>query len=183
MRILRFISLISALAIMLSVSSFAAPPVITAQPQDYFFPAGTDFSSPHPAIFSVMATGENLSYQWQMLYPDGTWNNLNYPGSNSPTMTAQIYSSSINGQRLIRCFISNDEGSVISNVVTVSVGAYIMDTIPQMLSWSSTIIESIFVWIGSACAIVIDTPLLLIGVSIFALGASIAILSRLLSRS
>lgn len=179
MRIVRFISIAAALALILSISAFAAPPLITSQPQNFFFPAGTEL--PARAEFSLMATGDDLTYQWQASINSGnSWYNLS--GANAPTFSFQVSDQTV-GQRLYRCIVSGSDGDVISRVVTVSVGTYLMDTIPQMLSWGSTIIDSIFVWIATACVSIIDTPLLLIGVSFFALGASIAILSRLLSRS
>lgn len=178
---MRFISLIAAMVLILSVSAFAAPPVITAQPQNVFFPAGTEL--PQQVFFSVMATGDNLSYQWQVSRTNGeTWTNVSHATATTPTLSLTVGETSV-GARLYRCIVSSTDGETVSNVVSISVGSYLMDTIPQMLSWGNTIINSIFDWIGSACSCIIDTPLLLIGVSFFALGASIAILSRLLSRS
>lgn len=179
MRILRLFSLIVALAIMLSVCVFADVPLITAQPQNVYLPASQEF--PVSVNFSVMASGDDLSYQWQV-QENCVWRDL-ATGSHSSSYTAPINSSSVNGGRLFRVVVTNSDGSTTSEVVSVSVGAYLLESIPQMLASGSEVINSIFVWVGSACASIIDTPLLLIGVGFFALAASIAILSRLLSRS
>lgn len=171
-------SLVAVISVMLSVSAFAAAPVITSQPQNVYLPPGTEL--PIQVTFSVMATGDNLSYQWQSSYDNGiTWNN---GSSTSESYSPSINVGNVNGQRLFRVVITNSDGEVSSSVVSVNVGAYLLESIPQMIFSVSQVINSIFDWVGSACACIIDSSLLLIGVSFFALGASIAILSRLLSR-
>lgn len=171
--------MIVAMAVILSVSAFAASPEIISQPQNFYFPASVTL--PERASFSVMASGENLSYQWQVMDSNG-WRDV-ASGGNAATYTPLIYNNGANGGFLFRVIVTNSEGSTISEAVSVSVGAYILESIPQMLASGSEVINGIFGWVVSACSCIISTPLLLIGVSFFALGASIAILSRLLSRS
>lgn len=165
----------------LSVSAFAAPPEIISQPQNVYLPS--DVSFPANVSFSVMASGTNLTYQWQTKDSSSDWRNAQTSTATSATITVPIYEAGANGNRLFRVIVTNSEGSSVSEVVSVSVSAYILDSIPQMLASGSEVINSIFVWVGSACASIIEVPLLLIGVSFFALGAAIVILSRLLSRS
>lgn len=182
MRILRFFSVLAVVVCLLSVSAFASEPVILSQPQNYYFPSNVEF--PATAYFSVLASGDNLTYQWQRSKDNGViWLDRTEPSASTMTFTPDIYRSDNNGATIYRCVISNSEGNVISSTASVSVGAFTLGTIPQMLASGTDVIESIFVWIGSASASIIGTPLLLIGVSFFALGASISIISRLLSRS
>lgn len=178
MKAIRVCAVIAALLVLLCFSSFAAAPVILSQPQNYFIPAGTDL--PTRAYFSVLASGDDLSYRWQYQSLSGNWvNGTGTDSSYNPT----IDSTNVNGVRKFRVIVSNSDGSVVSSVVSVEVGAYFMDSVPQMLSWLTQIGGSIFDTVGLAASTIVSTPLLLLGVSFFALGASIAILYRLLSRS
>lgn len=45
-----------------------------------------------------------------------------------------------------------------------------VEALSGMLSNITTIITSIFTWIGTACSTIISTPLLIIGISFFCLG-------------
>lgn len=167
----------------MSVSVFAVDsPVIVSQPQNVYLPH--DVSFPVSVSFSVLASGSNLSYQWQTRdNSTADWRNAQTSSATSANFTSPIYESGANGVRQFRVIVTNSEGSVTSDTVSVSVGAYILDSIPQMLSWVTEIIGSIFAYVSQACSCIITTPLLLIGISFFALGGSIAIISRLLSRS
>ena len=83
---------------------------ITSQPKDYTGAVGTK------AIFSVVAQGSGLSYQWQY-YSGGTWKNF---GSNNPTATLTV-SNSHNGMQY-RCIVKDSSGkSVTSNVAIITI--------------------------------------------------------------
>lgn len=178
MRILRVLCLICALAVILSFSAFADAPVITAQPQSIFLPAGTEL--PVQGNFSVLASGENLSYLWQ--YSNDGGNFWHDSSSTASFYTPTINNNTVNGQRLFRVIVSNDDGEVTSSVVSVTVGAYLMDSLPQMLSWISEVGYSIFDWVGQSCTYIVSEPLLLFTVGFLAAGACIALVSRLLAR-
>ena len=90
---------------------------ITSQPVDYFGQIGDT------ATFTVVATGEITSYQWQFRSPNSTlWKDCtsNTPGFNSNKITPTI-NDSRNGQSY-RCVIKNSLGYVVSNVATLHVG-------------------------------------------------------------
>lgn len=181
MKAYRVCVVIAALSVLLCFNSFAADPVILSQPQNYYFPANTEF--PAVARFSVLASGEGLTYQWQNGNSSGNFYNSSAAGYNTPNFTPTVQDSQLGGNRLYRCVITSSDGQVVSTVVTVSVGAFRLNSIPQLLNWLTQIGGSIFDTVGLAAGAIVSTPLLLIGVSFFALGASIAVLSRLLSRS
>ena len=92
----------------------AAMPVITSQPQNTTVSAGTK------ATFQITATGSNLSYQWQYrTSASGEWLNAVANGNKTATLTPNAYLS-MNGYQY-RCRVSNAEGTVYSNVVTLTV--------------------------------------------------------------
>lgn len=57
-----------------------------------------------------------------------------------------------------------------------------VESLSTMLSSITTIITSIFAWVGTACSTIISTPLLIVGLSFFCLGGAIGIIGRLLRR-
>lgn len=181
MRILKVFCLISALAVILSVSAFAAAPTIVTQPQNAY--VSSDVSYPVYVNFSVLASGENLSYQWQLIDTDGAWRNAEVSSATSANLRVPLYSSSMNGHRLFRVIVSNTEGTVVSETVSVSVGAFVLDSLPQFLSFVSDTANSIFSWARDACNCIVQQPLLLFTVGFLALGGCIAVVSRLLARS
>lgn len=90
--------------------------MITAQPESQ-----TDIPEGQDVTFSVTATGESLTYQWQK---DG--NNIldtpdTYSGINTATLTVHSVDLSDSGQYSVS--ISNAAGSVKSNLATLSVSA------------------------------------------------------------
>ncbi len=89
-------------------------PKITAQPADATVAEGGT------AVFSVTATGNNLSYQWQYRSPSGNW-------TNSAAQSATTASLSIgaiparNGYKY-RCIITDSTGAaVVSDAATLTV--------------------------------------------------------------
>jgi hypothetical protein len=88
-------------------STVVGGPVITGQPQNQSVaPGGT-------ATFSVQATGDNLSYQWQR-------NGANINGANAASLTIEnVQAGSNTGQ--YRVIVSNGAGSVTSNSASLSI--------------------------------------------------------------
>ncbi|MBO4677480.1 MAG: hypothetical protein J5633_08040, partial [Oscillospiraceae bacterium] len=90
----------------------AAKPVITTQPTDKSVAAGAT------AKFTVVATGEGLTYQWQYKTSgSSTWKDKSGATSASYTVTAK---ESYNGIQY-RCKVSNAGGSVTSTAATLTV--------------------------------------------------------------
>lgn len=88
-------------------------PVITSHPSNVVDP------SLHGA-FSVVATGNNLSYQWEYSQDGGsTWNTLNSPGNGSNTSTYTENGQPMDGQ-LFRCLVTNSAGTVTSNGASIT---------------------------------------------------------------
>lgn len=58
-----------------------------------------------------------------------------------------------------------------------------VEALSTMLTNITTIITSIFTWVGTACSTIISTPLLIVGLAFFCLGGAIGIIGRLLSRN
>ena len=96
------------------------PVVITTQPENYY---GTTGST---ATFTVAASGDRVTYQWQCSTDDGeTWSNVN--GSTSTTLNIPIQAS-VNGN-LYRCIAKDYMGHVATSqagrlTVTSSVATY-----------------------------------------------------------
>ena len=96
------------------------PVVITTQPENYY---GTTGST---ATFTVAASGDRVTYQWQCSTDDGeTWSNVN--GSTSTTLNSPIQAS-VNGN-LYRCIAKDYMGHVATSqagrlTVTSSVATY-----------------------------------------------------------
>lgn len=57
------------------------------------------------------------------------------------------------------------------------------DAMATFLSSISTIVTSIFTWVGTVCTTIVDTPLLLFTVGFLAVGGAIGIVGRLLARN
>ena len=92
-------------------------PTIDTQPASQTVTAG------ETAQFSVTATGENLSYQWQQNATDSgsDWTNVG-SSTSSNTYTIVNTKTSMSGYQY-RCVVSNSAGSVTSNAVTLTVNA------------------------------------------------------------
>ena len=92
---------------------------ITGQPENVTGEVG------ETAAFTVVAEGEDLSYQWQVLKPSAeTWANVSSKtaGYNQATMTFTI-AQKYNGYKY-RCVVTDGSGnSVTSEVVTLTVEA------------------------------------------------------------
>jgi len=88
-------------------------PEITGQPQSVSIQEG------ETTTFSVTATGDNLTYQWQIDRNDGNgFVNLN--GATSTSYTTSTVDMDCNGFKY-QCIVSNDGGSVTSNIATLTV--------------------------------------------------------------
>ena len=84
-------------------------------------PASQTVTKGNTATFTVAATGENLSYQWQQSADNGTnWNNISGATSNSYTTNAATLE--MNNYQY-QCVVSNSAGSVTSNAATLTVTA------------------------------------------------------------
>ncbi|MCC8080824.1 MAG: hypothetical protein LIO80_02220, partial [Lachnospiraceae bacterium] len=89
--------------------------VITAQPSGYAGAAGDT------ATFTVEATGNGLSYQWQYLNAGAsTWKDSGMDGADTAMVSVPI-TDARDGQQY-RCVITDEDGSmVVSDAVTLSV--------------------------------------------------------------
>ena len=88
-------------------------PTIDTQPASQTVTAG------ETAKFSVTATGENLSYQWQQSTDNGnSWKDI--ADETNATYTTGKTTMDMNGTQY-RCVVSNSAGSVISNAATLTV--------------------------------------------------------------
>lgn len=86
-------------------------PKITTQPTNKTATAG------EKVTFKVVATGDDLTYQWQYKKPGGSWKDCS---GTSATFTTTAYAS-YNGYQY-RCEISDGTTIVTSNAVTLTVG-------------------------------------------------------------
>ena len=92
----------------------SAPPVITTQPVDVTVTEGGVLN------LSIVATGSDLKYQWELKTPEGAWAKL----TKASARTANLSISNIHTVHTgytYRCVVSNSAGSVTSNVVTLTV--------------------------------------------------------------
>ena len=88
-------------------------PAITAQPAD------TTVTEGQTASFTVTATGENPTYQWQQSTDKGqSWTEIS--GATGSTYTVAPTTTSMNGYQY-RCVVSNSAGSVTSAAATLTV--------------------------------------------------------------
>ena len=88
---------------------------IKTQPADYTGPVGEN------ATFKITASGEDLTYQWQV-YKNATWKNTSLPGNNMSTLTVGI-TESRNGMKF-RCVVTDKYGNRIeSREVTLTTSA------------------------------------------------------------
>ena len=87
-------------------------PTITTPPTNQSVTAG------NTATFTVAASGENLSYQWQQNTNGSAWTDIT--GETNATYTIATTTMNINGTQY-RCVVSNSAGSVTSNAATLTV--------------------------------------------------------------
>jgi uncharacterized repeat protein (TIGR02543 family) len=90
-----------------------SPPTISTQPKDQAKLLDS------AAIFSVIASGSNLSYQWQKSNNGGF---SNVTGSGSTTAIFSILKVTSADAGIYRCLVSNTGGTVNSNSATLTVG-------------------------------------------------------------
>ena len=118
-------------AAMLVPVSATDKPVITLQPQNSVYP---EFAS---ALWSVKATGENLSYNWYIVYNGTAYRTADSFAENHPWLngvTGSGYGSNETGDTffvdgigsaldgaLIYCVVSNEAGSATSESAYISV--------------------------------------------------------------
>ena len=89
-------------------------PTITSQPKSVAVGLG------ETATFSVIASGEELSYQWQYKKTDSTtW--TKWTGKTEASLS--VKGTSTNNGYQYRCVVSNDDGSVTSEAATLSVSS------------------------------------------------------------
>lgn len=82
-------------------------------------PTNQSVTAGNTATFTVAASGENLSYQWQQSTDNGqSWTDIS--GANAATYTTAATTTSMNGYQY-RCVVSNSAGSVTSNAATLTV--------------------------------------------------------------
>ena len=90
----------------------AATPSITSQP------VNTTVFEGERAYFHVVASGSDLTYQWQYSTDNGkTWKNSTAATAVTPDL--DIAGSASNAKLVYRCVISNTAGSVITDTVRV----------------------------------------------------------------
>ena len=90
-------------------------PAITDQPKSQTVTEGQS------ASFTVTATGESLSYQWQQSADNGlSWTDID--GATSATHTIAATSTDMSGTQY-RCVVSNSAGSITSDAATLTVNA------------------------------------------------------------
>ena len=84
-------------------------------------PASQTVTKGNTATFSVAATGEKLSYQWQRSTDNGqSWTDISE--AKAATYTTVATTTDMSGTQY-RCVVSNSAGSVTSNAVTLTVNA------------------------------------------------------------
>ena len=82
-------------------------------------PASQTVTVGQTASFTVTATGENLSYQWQQITDNGqSWTDID--GATDATYTAEATTTSMSGYQY-HCVVSNSAGSVTSSAATLTV--------------------------------------------------------------
>lgn len=171
-----------------TLTAFAAPTIVQ-QPQDVYFPAGTEVGSPS---WSVSAVGEGtLSYQWQYSANGGSsWININ-TNANGPVYTAGymannpvLFERDVNGGRYYRVIVTDSNGSTTSESVTSRlVGFFLMGSLPQLLSFTSDIGSQILISVGDICHKIVTTDILVLFLGFFFLGGVIGLIGRMLRRS
>ena len=85
----------------------SAAPVITGQPEDYTGAVG------ETARFTVKATGDGLTYQWQFSADGVTWKKSTLSGYNTATMSVPV-TKARNGYQY-RCVITNASGTAVTS--------------------------------------------------------------------
>ena len=103
-------------------------PTITAQPESQ------SVTERNTATFTVAATGEKLSYQWQQSTDSGqSWADIG--GATDATYTTEATTTSMNGYQY-RCVVSNSAGSITSDAVSLTVNEHVHTWGNPVWSWS-----------------------------------------------
>ena len=87
-------------------ASTSQPITITSQPADFYGKIGKK------ALFSVKATGNGLSYQWQYKKGTGAW--TNYAIATADTANFSVAMNEKNMKWLYRCLITDEDGYTIT---------------------------------------------------------------------
>ena len=103
-------------------------PVITANPTSQTVTEG------EAAEFSVAATGENSSYQWQQNADGDGW--VDIPGATGASYTTEATTTSMSDYQY-RCVVSNSAGSVTSSAATLTVNEHVHEWVVAW-SWDGT---------------------------------------------
>lgn len=103
-------------------------PTITTHPEN------VEVKENETATFTVEATGENLSYQWQQSTDNGSnWTDIG--GATDATYTTEATTTSMNGYQY-RCVVSNSAGSVTSGAVSLTVREHVHTWGNPVWSWT-----------------------------------------------
>ena len=100
---------------------------ITSQPDDSSGLVGKT------AAFTVVAEGENLTYQWQ-LKKGSSWANLTSGGATTPTLSIKIDESK--DGKVYRCVITNAHNEAVTDEVTLHVKQPAITITTQPVSYS-----------------------------------------------
>ena len=84
-------------------------------------PADTTVTEGQSASFTVAASGDSLTYQWQQSTNGSDWTNVG-SSTSSNTYTIDNITTSMSGTQY-RCMVSNSAGSVTSSAATLTVQA------------------------------------------------------------
>ena len=97
-------------------------------------PASQSVTVGQTASFTVEATGEKLSYQWQQSTDSGqSWADIG--GATDATYTTEATTTSMNGYQY-RCVVSNSAGSITSDAVSLTVNEHVHTWGNPVWSWS-----------------------------------------------
>ena len=114
----------------LSITINPAALSITTQPSNQSVTAG------QTATFSVVATGSNLTYQWQQSTDNGSiW--MDISSATSSSYTTQTATMVMNGYQY-RCVVTGNGGSVTSDAATLTVTAATVPVTGVTLNKTST---------------------------------------------
>lgn len=119
---------------------------ITKQPTDVSVAIGDS------AIFTVVAEGNNLSYQWQVSSSNGAnWGDTALDGNKTPTLTVSPVGTVLNG-RLYRCVVTDtlSGDTVTSNAAKLTV----INTNPIKITTQPTGVDSA---VGNAVSFIVET--------------------------